>query len=113
VGKLKDILESISVQAHVLEQLKQLVQAQMTAQGVGADTISRRVCAKRKPEALEGNANDTQTSMNTQEIPAQLTSAGVGADTIALRVSAKRKAEVLEGKANDTQTSANTDTIRL
>jgi hypothetical protein len=102
-----------SMPEHMLEQLKLVIQAQMTVRGVGAGTTTRCVCAKRKSEALEGNANDTQTSMNTQEIPAQLTSAGVGADTIALRVSAKRKAEVLEGKANDTQTSTNTDTIRL
>ena len=112
-AELKDILELISIQAHALEQLKQKVQAQLSSVGVRAGTTTCCVCAKRKSEALEGNAKDTQTSTNTQEIPAQLTSAGVGADTIALRVSAKRKAEVLEGKANDTQTSTNIDTIQI
>ena len=110
-GELKDLLESMP--EHMLEQLKLVIQAQMTARGVGAGTTTHGACAERKPEARDGHANDTQTSTNTQEIPAQLTSAGVGADTIALRVSAKRKAEVLEGKANDTQTSTNTEPIQI
>ena len=119
-GELKDILESISIQAHAvsiqahaLEQLKQKVQAQLTSAGGRAGTTTCCVCAKRKSEALGGNATDTQTSTNTQEIPAQLTSAGAGAVTIGLRVSAKRKADVLEGKANDTQTSTNTEPIQI
>ena len=110
-GKLKDMLESMP--EHMLEQLKLVIQAQMTVRGVEAGTTTRCVCAKRKSEALEGNANDTQTSTNTQEIPAQLTSAGAGDGTIGLRVSAKRKADVIEGKANDTQASTNTDTLHI
>ena len=110
-GELKDLLESMP--EHMLEQLKRVIQAQMTARGVGAGTTTHGACAERKPEARDGHANDTQTSTNTQEIPAQLTSAGAGADTIGLRVSAKRKAEVIEGKANDTQTSTNTEPIQI
>ena len=67
-GELKDLLESISIQAHALEQLKQKVQAQLTSAGVGADTIALRVSAKRKADVLEGKANDTQTSTNTDTI---------------------------------------------
>ena len=62
-GELNDLLESMP--EHMLEQLKLVIQAQMTARGVGAGTTTRGVCAKRKAEVLEGKANDTQTSTNT------------------------------------------------
>ena len=46
----------------------QEIPAQLTSAGVGADTIALRVSAKRKAEVLEGKANDTQTSTNTDTI---------------------------------------------
>ena len=36
--------------------------------GVGADTIALRVSAKRKADVLEGKANDTQASTNTDTL---------------------------------------------
>jgi hypothetical protein len=60
-GALKDIGAYIS--EHMLEQLKLDIQDQMKARGVGAGMTTRGVCSKRKSEAREGNANDTEAQV--------------------------------------------------